>query len=385
VTTPAPSSLDTTALAHRLRDLAGDERNVQVDFLLHLAEFDHRRAYLDAGYGSLWDYLLKALHLREGAAGRRIAAMKVLRRFPRLEPALRDGRLCLSTLTLLGQVLTEENADEVVLRAAYQTKAEVDHLVASIRPRAAPREGVRKLPEPREGERAPIPPEPQPAEPAPISPTPFAEPSPSPLPLALAAQAPAFAEAPRQTEPERPSAEIRAVSKDRWSLRVTIDGACKEELETLKMLLSHKLPGGELAAVLREAIRSGIEKHGKRKGAVPPARARRQGAKPVAAATDLIPADLKRAVWKRDGGCCAFVGTDGRRCGSRWQLEYDHLEPVALGGITTLDTIRLACRAHNFRYAEEVYGREYMARFRRVPDRTPRSGELTIAGGSDSA
>jgi hypothetical protein len=70
----APSSLDSAALAGRLRDLAGDERNVPVDFLLHLDEFDRRRAYLEVGYGSLWEYCLRALHLREGAAGRRIAS-----------------------------------------------------------------------------------------------------------------------------------------------------------------------------------------------------------------------------------------------------------------------------------------------------------------------
>src|SRR6266702_3960034 len=142
-----PSSLDSTALARRLGELAGEEREVQVDFLLHLAEFDQRRAYLEAGFGSLWEYCLKALHLREGAAGRRIAAMRVLRQFPKLQPTLRDGRLCLSTLSLLGQVLTEENAEDLLARAAYKTKAEVEHLVATIRPREAPRDGIRKLPE----------------------------------------------------------------------------------------------------------------------------------------------------------------------------------------------------------------------------------------------
>ena len=145
----APCSLDSTALARRLRDLAGDERQVQVDFLLHLDEYDRRQEYLAAGFGSLWDFCLRELHLREGAAGRRIAAMRALRRFPRLESPLRDGRLCLSTAPLLAQVLTEENLDDLVARAAFQTKAEVEHLVASIQPRTAPRDGLRKLPEAR--------------------------------------------------------------------------------------------------------------------------------------------------------------------------------------------------------------------------------------------
>ncbi|ABS26611.1 HNH endonuclease [Anaeromyxobacter sp. Fw109-5] len=143
----APSALDSTLLAQRLRELAGQERDVQVEFLLHLEVFDRRRAYVDAGYPSLWAYCLEVLHLREGAAGRRIQAMRVLRRFPSLEDALRDGRLCISTVQLLGQVLTEENLPDLVARAAYRTKAEVDHLVASLQARTAPRAGLRKLPD----------------------------------------------------------------------------------------------------------------------------------------------------------------------------------------------------------------------------------------------
>jgi hypothetical protein len=143
----APSTVGTEILARRLRELAGDERNVQVDFLLHLDEFDRRLAFREAGYDSLWTYCLQALHLREGPAGRRIGAMRVLRRFPALEGALRDGRLCISTVTLLGPLLTAENLDDLVARAAYRTKAEVEHLVAAMHPRVAPKEGIRKLPD----------------------------------------------------------------------------------------------------------------------------------------------------------------------------------------------------------------------------------------------
>src|SRR5574341_944209 len=174
------SSLDARTLARRLGELAGDERQIQVDFLLHLDEFDRRRAWAELGYGSLWTYCLEVLHLREGSAGRRIAAMKVLRRFPRLAGALRDGKLCLTTLALLGQVLTEENAEELVARAAYRTTAEVDHLVASVKPRPVPKEGIRKLPEAVEAscETSPSPPPPEAGErvgargqPSPVQPT----------------------------------------------------------------------------------------------------------------------------------------------------------------------------------------------------------------------
>jgi hypothetical protein len=125
--------------------LAGHERKVQVEFLLHLEEYDRRRAWAEAGYPSLWEWCLRVLHLREGAAGRRIAAMRVLRRLPKLAEALRDGRLSLSTVAQLGPVLTEEDCEEIVARAAYLTKVETEHLVVSLQPRTAPKEGLRLL------------------------------------------------------------------------------------------------------------------------------------------------------------------------------------------------------------------------------------------------
>ncbi len=332
-------------------------RQVQVEFLLHLDEFDRRRAYLDLGFGSLWEYCREALHLREGAAGRRINAMRVLRRFPALAGALRDGRLCLSTLSLLGQVLTEESADELVARAAYRSTAEVDHLVASLRPRPAPREGIRKLPELRETSREVLPP---------LASPPSREEAPAVAALipAPAELLPVLLDAPR-----RHLVEVRPVSRDQWSLRAAISRSFKDDLERLAMLLGHTVRRGDLAAVLHEAVRCGIEKHGKRKGAVRPERKVAPKASPGKDPA-VIPAEVRRQVWERDGGRCAWVGPDGKRCGSRWQLEVDHVRPPSRGGVATLGNLRLACKQHNLLHAEEVYGRAFMRKYRK--------GESTI-------
>jgi 5-methylcytosine-specific restriction endonuclease McrA len=374
-----PSSLDTQALAACLRASAGEERDRQVDFLRYLDPFDARQAYREAGYGSLWTFCLRELALREGAAGRRIGAMRVLREFPRLEAPLRDGRLSLTTAVTLRPVLTQENQDEIVARAAYKTDEETKHLVATLQPRPAPKEGIRKLPVPalrlpapaRElveaqvggGERAGVPPAETEAPPD--------APAVEPEPLALA---------PPVRPPSRPSLE--AVSADQWSLRATIDSAFKEELETLACLLSHKIRDGNLAEVLREAVRCAIEKHGKRRGAVKPARTRKPappkprppGERPP------IPAEVRRAVWERDGGRCTYLSPEGRRCECRWQLELDHIQPDALGGPPTVGNLRLRCRAHNFLHAEETFGRAHMARFRRAGRMESRTGEGPIAG-----
>ena len=72
--------------------------------------------------------------------------MRVLRRLPVIAEALRDGRLCLSTVAVLGPLLTDENVGELVARAAYLTEAEVERLVVTLQPRAAPKDGLRLRP-----------------------------------------------------------------------------------------------------------------------------------------------------------------------------------------------------------------------------------------------
>jgi 5-methylcytosine-specific restriction endonuclease McrA len=386
-----PAALDSATLARRLHDLAGDERRVQVDFLLHLDEFDRRQAFVPLGFGSLWEWCLKTLHLREGAAGRRIGAMRVLRRFPRLEAPLRDGRLCLSTASLLGQVLTEDNLDELVGRAAFRTKAEVDELVVSMRPRVEPREGIRKIAEsPPAAAAATLPL---------VTPEAIAQPvieMPGPGGrngvIASKPEDGVVATAPVPVEPTTSGrAEVEAIARDRWSLRVTLDPALKDDIETLRALLSHKLPDGNLGDVLREAVRCGIEKHGRRRGAVAPARISKSAKSMPTRQFDWtrhVPASVRRQVWARDGGRCTFVAEDGRRCECRWQLELDHVDEAAQGGPPTVENLRIRCRRHNLFHAEQTFGRAFMARFRRASRadgsaRTPtRAAESTIAGDS---
>ncbi|MFI5372099.1 MAG: hypothetical protein ACHQ52_11120, partial [Candidatus Eisenbacteria bacterium] len=52
--------------------------------------------------------------------------------------------------------------------------------------------------------------------------------------------------------------------------------------------------------------------------------------------------------------------SNGRRCEERTRLEFDHMDPVARGGESTADRIRLRCRAHNQYEAERVFGERFM-------------------------
>jgi hypothetical protein len=73
-----------------------------------------------------------------------------------------------------------------------------------------------------------------------------------------------------------------------------------------------------------------------------------------------VPRKVLREVFARDGGQCAFVSPEGRRCSAREFLEVHHHEPFARGGKATVDNLRLSCRAHNQFLAELDYGRGFM-------------------------
>jgi 5-methylcytosine-specific restriction endonuclease McrA len=73
-----------------------------------------------------------------------------------------------------------------------------------------------------------------------------------------------------------------------------------------------------------------------------------------------IPLEVKWAVWGRDGGRCTFVGENGQRCPACSDLDFDHIIPVARGGKSTVENVRLLCSAHNQYEAERTFGAGFM-------------------------
>lgn len=60
-----------------------------------------------------------------------------------------------------------------------------------------------------------------------------------------------------------------------------------------------------------------------------------------------IPRDLRLQVWERDGGRCTA-------CGAEFDLQYDHVIPVALGGATSEQNLQLLCGPCNQRKGSAI-------------------------------
>ena len=77
---------------------------------------------------------------------------------------------------------------------------------------------------------------------------------------------------------------------------------------------------------------------------------------PVLERPRYISRKVREEVRARDGYCCTYVGSNGRRCGSRWDLEIDHIVPYCLGGGIEPGNLRLMCRAHNSYRVSQWFG-----------------------------
>src|SRR5262249_51994036 len=150
--------------------------------------------------------------------------------------------------------------------------------------------------------------------------------------------------------PERP-AVLAPLSPGRHKVEFTVDDETRDKLELCRDLLRHAVPSGSLNELLRRALELLIAELLKAKFAVT---GEPRPARGAASGSRYIPAEVKRAVYLRDLGRCAYVSETGKRCGSRAWLEFHHLIPYAAGGEATVENLALACTLHN-KYAAKLW------------------------------
>jgi 5-methylcytosine-specific restriction endonuclease McrA len=341
------SDRDLLAMVHQL---AGDERRATARLIASLAELDARRLYLGQGCSSLFTYCTQVLRLSEHAAYLRIEAARAARKYPVLLERFDTGEITLTAVSLLAPHLTPDNHQHLVEAARYKSKRDVEQLVATLRPQPPVASVIRKLPQPvrqEDGHATAV------ADAALLLPA-VGTMSPAAsdvTPVAAMAASPASGE-PVRTVPATTPAIVKALDAERYKVQFTVNRDTFERLRRVQDLMRHMCADGDVAIVFERALTLLLE-HLERTKLARVSRPRR--AARVVGRSRRIPADVRRAVWIRDGGQCAFVGPCGR-CTERGFLEFHHVVPFAEGGAATVENIQLRCRAHNHYESVQWFG-----------------------------
>lgn len=267
--------------------IAGERRETG-ELLSALADIEARGLAVGAGYPSLYSYLTATMGFSEAEAVVKLKAARACREFPALGRLLRRGRISLATLAAIGPHLCRENWKTLTRMTAGMPGARVRRIIASLEPREEPRQAVR-----------------------------YTAPGDTPLPRRV---------------------EISFGAREDFIARV----------ERARALLRCKYPSGKFEDIFDEAVEALVEKAEERA----PWHPRRPHASPIGvespATSRYVPVRVRRAVWRRDGGRCAYQGSQGLRCTETTRLEFDHIVPFALGGSSQdPGNIRLLCRVHN--------------------------------------
>jgi 5-methylcytosine-specific restriction endonuclease McrA len=408
-------------LIARLETLAARERATTLSVLLHLNEVERRGLHLAMGYASMFDFATRRLGYSAPAAGRRVQVARCIRRHPEIVALLRRNEVNLSSICMIGRVITAENCATLLDSIRGKSQREVEALAAAYRPRIRIRDRVTPVALHAPGAGNGRPERPDDAR------TPGLFESRSAV-ASVGAEgngnggggttgmgSPTAGErVTRNRNGDEPVGGVRtggdgngvAADRGRADGRAADDdcapqpGGRPEEkfrvqfaagsefvrkFEAVRALLSSRFPrGASFEQVFEATMESFLERHSpeersarreqRRARARSGERARRTEEPHATRSTSRalrnptrsrhVPAAIRDAVHARDGRRCTYVGPDGRRCSATHHLQIDHVTPFGKGGATTSENLRLLCAAHNGLEAERAYGSDWMRRFR---------------------
>ena len=346
------SHLADHVLLRTLADVVTKDRATTSEMLSLIAEVERRRLYAEAGFESMYAYCVRHLHMSEDVAYKRIRTARVSRRFPRILELIPDGRLNLTSIVCLAPHLrriSKKAGDELLAVAEGKTRAELELMLAERFPKADLPTVVQALsPRCATSELAP----------GPVCDTPLTSSVGSSAVVQVEPESGSSNSAPLPASPAStvPAPRIAPLSPGRFGVQLTVSQSTHDKLRYAQSLLAHAVPSGDLAEVLDRALDALIASLERRKFAA----TGKPGAARRSSDPRHVPARVRRAVRERDGGRCTYKTADGRRCEARKFLEFDHVRPLARGGESSVDNLRLRCRAHNQLEAERTFGAGFM-------------------------
>ncbi len=349
------------ALIEGFKNLILREKRLGDLILLNLQEMNSRRIYAQLGFGSLFEFLVKYFHLSESSAYQRISAMKLIQSIPEARAALVSGETNLSTMAATqGFIRKLESEKKAVL--SFQEKKDIFDAVKGKTQKEAQAAFVT------------------------LNPT-----------AALPANK------------EKPLTAYHTL------LQVTVDQETLQLLAEVKSLLSHEIPDGDLSKILKKISKESLEilknKKGrsietkiesrvplciatdcktkttdqqrsespgphlsneytlrkiiqKDRGTDPQTKHRSSKHCEIKKASRYISIETRRLVFQKALGRCEFIGSDGKRCESYYQLEIDHKVAWSQGGSHDEANLRCLCKVHNTFRTKETHGFWWTDRYR---------------------
>jgi hypothetical protein len=240
------SNLSDAQLVEETKRLVRAEQNAAAGIVVHLADMEVRKIHLAEGFPSLYAYCVEELQLTEYEALNRIEVARAGRAYPRIFAMLADGSMTLTAAQLVARKLTTENHGDLLSAVSGRTKKDVLQVLARYFPQPDAASSVRKLPIPRPGEVTSI----------------------------LADRdnaAPTSTVMPAPTVPPTPAnhrAVVTPLAPDRFKVTFTADADTCELLDLAKDMLSHAVPNGDAAEVVKRALETLVRDLTRRRFAV---------------------------------------------------------------------------------------------------------------------
>ena len=95
----------------QLRQLVQTERKITAEIIELIREIDQKRYYLDYGHTSMFSFLVKEMGYTPSAVMRRIDAARLMREIPELQNDLKSGAINLSQVSMLAQAVRQKQKE----------------------------------------------------------------------------------------------------------------------------------------------------------------------------------------------------------------------------------------------------------------------------------